>query len=210
VRSSPPPFVVAALPLGASSCSRGRHLLPAPNPFFCRSSRSSRERAEQRTHFFPSPSGAVVCPSFSAPPSSAAAVARRGLLVPVRAPPVAAAPYLRHGSRRRLLGPDPALPEPDPPRGGWISAMAARRRSSGRLAPRLHVLAARRGRARLLSPLVAAARPSALSARPSSLRLSAGGALLCVRPLFCSTQEGGGFALLAQEGGGVLCFALHL
>jgi len=103
VRSSPPPFVVAALPLGASSCSRGRHLLPAPNPFFCRSSRSSRERAEQRTHFFPR----------RAPPSR---------LYPAVVDPLtdrgAAAP-VRHGSAAGLvLGPpvpDPAVPASSPP-----------------------------------------------------------------------------------------------
>ena len=54
------------------------------------------------------------------------------------------------------------------------------------------------------SPLVRVVAPP--SARPSSLRLSAGGALLCVRPLFCSSQEGGGSAG-ARRGGALFCSA---
>jgi len=146
--------------------------------------------------------------------SAAAAVVvatrRRGLLVPVRAPPVVAAPYLlRHGSRRRLLGPDPALPEPDPPRGGWISAMAARRRPSGRLAPRLHVLAARRGRARLLSPRVRSSRLRARLRSPPAPPHSA-----CLRGVLCSVsapcsaaRKGRGGSAGARRGGVLLCSA---
>ena len=102
------------------SAPGGGHLLQTPNPFFSpypSSSSSSRLRPPDRAAAGSSSSSVFHCRrrGLLIPVRGR----RRGLLVPVRGPPVAAAPYLlRHGSRRRLLGSDPALPELDPSRGG--------------------------------------------------------------------------------------------
>ena len=100
---------IRAAPSSSSSSSRGSF---TPTAVAASSSPSARRQSRPR-------------PTFSA---MAAAAGSSGQIwpSPSRIRPVRAAPVVLH--RRRLPSPPPGLPEPDPPCGGWISAMAARRR----------------------------------------------------------------------------------